>query len=78
LIALTALLHIRSLIFRCFSANRDEQKVKTDPNVAPLPPHLPLEQAKAFMSAMVKGDRSSVAVVADTARQIIGGLRERL
>lgn len=53
-------------------------EVKTDPNVAPLPPHLTLEQAKAFMSAMVKGDRSGVAVVADTARQIIGGLRERL
>jgi len=53
-------------------------EVKTDPNVAPLPPHLTLEQAKSFMSAMVKGDRGGAAVIADTARQIIGGLRERL
>ncbi len=53
-------------------------EVKTDPNVAPLPPHLTLEQAKSFMSAMVKGDRGGAALIADTARQIIGSLRERL
>ncbi|MEH3158569.1 MAG: thiamine pyrophosphate-requiring protein [Sphingomonas taxi] len=53
-------------------------EVKTDPNVAPLPPHVTLEQAKAFASFMAKGDRSAAQVVADTARQIIGGVRERL
>jgi len=53
-------------------------EVKTDPNVAPLPPHVTLEQAKAFLSSMAKGDRGTAQVVADTARQIIGGLRERL
>jgi len=50
----------------------------TDPDVAPLPPHVTLEQAKAFLSSLAKGDRSAADVVADTARQVIGGIRERL
>ncbi|SEK24394.1 pyruvate dehydrogenase (quinone) [Sphingomonas palmae] len=53
-------------------------EVKTDPNVAPLPPHVTIEQAKAFMTSMAKGDRGAMQVVADTARQIVGGVRERL
>ena len=53
-------------------------EVKTDAEVAPLPPHVTLAQAKAFVSSMVKGDRGAARVVADTARQIIGGVRERL
>jgi len=51
--------------------------VKTDPNVAPLPPHVTLAQAKAFMSSMAR-DPGAAAVFADTARQILGGLAERL
>ena len=47
-------------------------EVKTDPEVAPLPPHVTLAQAKAFMSSMGKGDRGAGQVIADTARQIIG------
>jgi pyruvate dehydrogenase (quinone) len=53
-------------------------EVKTDPNVAPLPPHVTIEQARGFMSAMIKGDRGAAQVVTETARQIIGGIRERL
>ena len=49
-------------------------EVKTDPEVAPLPPHLTLVQAKAFMSSMAKGDRGAGQVIADTARQLIGEL----
>jgi pyruvate dehydrogenase (quinone) len=45
-------------------------EVKTDPSVAPFPPHLTLAQAKGFMSAMAKGDESVGTVIADTARQI--------
>ncbi len=45
-------------------------EVKTDPEVAPLPPHLTLAQAKAFMSSMAKGDRGAGRVLADTARQV--------
>lgn len=64
---------------RALAANRPVVlEVKTDPNVAPLPPHVTIEQAKAFLSSMAKGDRGTAQVVADTARQIIGGLRERL
>ena len=53
-------------------------EVKTDPNVAPLPPHVTLQQAKAFVSSIAKGDGGATQVIADTARQIIGGVRERL
>lgn len=53
-------------------------EVKTDPNVAPLPPHITLEQAKAFMSSLVKGDSGAAHVVAETARQLLGSVRERL
>ncbi|MDB5710354.1 MAG: thiamine pyrophosphate-binding protein [Sphingomonas bacterium] len=47
-------------------------EVKTDPEVAPLPPHVTLAQAKAFMSSMSKGDRGVGQVLADTARQLFG------
>ncbi|WP_206245753.1 thiamine pyrophosphate-requiring protein [Novosphingobium terrae] len=50
-------------------------EVKTDPEVAPFPPHLTLEQAKGFMSAMVKGDKGIGAVIADTARQLINEVK---
>ena len=52
--------------------------VRTDPEVAPLPPHVTLVQAKAFMSSMAKGDRRVGQVVADTARQLVEGVKERL
>ncbi|KNC91034.1 thiamine pyrophosphate-requiring protein [Trabulsiella odontotermitis] len=46
-------------------------EVKTDPEVAPLPPHITLKQAKAFMASMAKGDRSAGQIFADTANQIM-------
>lgn len=45
-------------------------EVKTDPEVAPLPPHITLKQAKAFMASMMKGDRGAVQVLSDTASQL--------
>ena len=36
-------------------------EVKTDPDVAPLPPHLTLKEARGFMSAMAKGDGGPAA-----------------
>ncbi|MBW6524750.1 thiamine pyrophosphate-requiring protein [Sphingomonas sp. RHCKR47] len=53
-------------------------EVKTDPDVAPLPPHVTLQQAKGFLSSLAGGDRGGVGVMLETARQIIGGVRERL
>ncbi|MEH5010644.1 MULTISPECIES: thiamine pyrophosphate-requiring protein [Enterobacteriaceae] len=46
-------------------------EVKTDPEVAPLPPHITLKQAKAFMASMAKGDRSAGKIFADTANQLM-------
>jgi pyruvate dehydrogenase (quinone) len=46
----------------------------TDPNVAPLPPHITLKQARGFMTAMLAGEPDAREVLADTARQMIGSL----
>ncbi|BAN99053.1 pyruvate dehydrogenase [Plautia stali symbiont] len=46
-------------------------EVKTDQEVAPLPPHITLKQAKAFMSSMAKGDRGMAQVISDTASQLL-------
>ncbi|MDU4290330.1 thiamine pyrophosphate-requiring protein [Mixta calida] len=46
-------------------------EVKTDPEVAPLPPHITFKQAKAFMASMVKGDRGAAQVIGDTASQLL-------
>ncbi|ORM68118.1 thiamine pyrophosphate-requiring protein [Pantoea wallisii] len=46
-------------------------EVKTDPEVAPLPPHITFKQAKAFMSSMAKGDRGVTQVISDTASQLL-------
>jgi pyruvate dehydrogenase (quinone) len=35
-------------------------EVKTDPNVPPLPPHITAKEAKAFMSALGKGDKGAL------------------
>lgn len=48
-------------------------EVKTDPEVAPLPPHVTFAQAKGFMSSLAKGDRGGARVIAETVRQLIGG-----
>lgn len=47
-------------------------EVKTDPDVAPLPPHITIKEARNFVKAMAGGDPSVGNVLADTARQIIG------
>lgn len=46
-------------------------EVKTDPEVAPLPPHITFKQAKAFMASMLKGDRGAAQVIGDTASQLL-------
>ncbi|HET6940885.1 MAG TPA: thiamine pyrophosphate-requiring protein [Sphingomicrobium sp.] len=44
-------------------------EVKTDPEIAPLPPHVSLKQARGFMMSMAKDD-DATHVIVDTARQI--------
>ncbi len=49
-------------------------EVKTDPNIAPLPPHITLAQAKAFATTLFKGDPDQGNVIIDTARQVLGAV----
>jgi pyruvate dehydrogenase (quinone) len=45
----------------------------TDPEVPPLPPHITLEQAKAFASALFGGDPAAGRMVAQSLRQTVAG-----
>jgi pyruvate dehydrogenase (quinone) len=48
-------------------------EVKTDPEIAPLPPHVSLKQARHFMSSMAK-DEDAGHVLRDTARQVVNAV----
>ena len=43
----------------------------TDPNVPPLPPHITLKQARAFMGAMIAGEPEAGSIIANTARGLL-------
>jgi pyruvate dehydrogenase (quinone) len=47
---------------------------KTDPDVPPLPPHITLQQAKAFASSLAKGDPDEGGVIRNTARQVLASI----
>jgi pyruvate dehydrogenase (quinone) len=49
-------------------------EVVTDPEVPPLPPHITLEQAKAFASAVRHGDPASRRIIGQSIRQKLPGL----
>jgi pyruvate dehydrogenase (quinone) len=49
-------------------------EVKTDPNVPPLPPHITLNQAKAFASTLIKGDPEQGSVLVDTAKEVLSSV----
>ena len=51
-------------------------EVKTDPEIAPLPPHITFKEAKKFMFAMTK-DQDAGHVIRDTARQVINAVLHR-
>ena len=48
-------------------------EVKTDPEIAPLPPHISFKEAKGFMMSMAKDDDAG-HVIKDTARQVINAV----
>jgi len=48
---------------------------KTDPNVPPLPPHISFEQARAYLSSIVKGDPDAMAMIKQTAKDLVGAWR---
>src|SRR5882757_4709693 len=47
---------------------------KTDPEVPPLPPHIALKQAKAFVATLWKGDPEESGVIVGTARQVLSSI----
>ena len=47
---------------------------KTDPEVPPLPPHITGKQAKAFASALAKGDPAHGHVLLETARGVFASI----
>jgi pyruvate dehydrogenase (quinone) len=49
-------------------------EVKTDPNVPPLPPHITLDQARKFVSMLLKGDPEEGSVLVDTAKEVVSSL----
>ncbi|MFW2830799.1 thiamine pyrophosphate-requiring protein [Sphingomonas sp. ID0503] len=49
-------------------------EMKTDPNVPPLPPHISLDQAKAFTSLLFKGDPEQGSMIKNTARQVFASI----
>ncbi|HWK49699.1 MAG TPA: thiamine pyrophosphate-requiring protein [Steroidobacter sp.] len=49
-------------------------EIKADPNVPPLPPHITLQQAKAFATTLWKGDPNEGNVIIDTAKQVLGAV----
>jgi pyruvate dehydrogenase (quinone) len=49
-------------------------EVKTDPEVPPLPPHITMQQARNFMSMLIKGDPREGHLLADTARQVFASI----
>jgi len=42
--------------------------------MAPLPPHITLAQAKAFVTTLMKGDPDHGNVLIDTAKQLLGAV----
>ena len=48
-------------------------EVKTDPEIAPLPPHISFKEARQFMLSMAK-DEDAGHVIRDTARQVINAV----
>ena len=48
-------------------------EVKTDPEIAPLPPHVSFKEAKQFMFALTK-DEDAGHVIRDTVRQVINAV----
>jgi pyruvate dehydrogenase (quinone) len=51
-------------------------EVKTDREIAPLPPHISLAQAKAFMSSVAR-EKTAGHTIRDTVRQAFSSIFEK-
>jgi len=57
---------------RALSADRPALvEAITDPNVPPLPPHITLEQAKAFATSVWKGDADALGYIKQSFKQVV-------
>jgi pyruvate dehydrogenase (quinone) len=57
---------------RVLSADRPAVlEAVTDPNVPPLPPHITLEQARAFASSVLKGDAEALGFITQTVKDAV-------
>ncbi len=60
---------------RALSARRPVVlEVRTDPDVPPLPPHITLEQARHFASALLKSDPDEGGVIMQSAKQVLAAV----
>ena len=48
--------------------------VYTDPNVETLPPHITIEQASKFASALIKGDPEEGGIIKQSVKSMVGGV----
>ena len=46
----------------------------TDPDVPPLPPHITIEQAKNFMTSLLKGDPEEKGVIRQTVKGMLDSI----
>ncbi|MGE5594800.1 MAG: thiamine pyrophosphate-requiring protein [Hyphomicrobiales bacterium] len=49
----------------------------TDPEVPPLPPHITFDQAKAFLSSMIKGDEGRIPMIKQSVKDMAESVRPR-
>jgi pyruvate dehydrogenase (quinone) len=47
----------------------------TDPNVPPLPPHITVKEAKAYLEALIKRDPDAIEIVKASAKQMWASVR---
>jgi pyruvate dehydrogenase (quinone) len=45
-----------------------------DPDVPPLPPHITFDQARAYMTAVLKGDPDNVGIIKQSVKQMASGV----
>lgn len=48
-----------------------------DPDVPPLPPHITFEQAKGYMSGLIKGDPNELGILKQSTKQMLAGMTKR-
>jgi pyruvate dehydrogenase (quinone) len=57
---------------RALSSNRPVViDARTDPSVPPLPPHISLEQARAYASSVMRGDPNAIDMIRQSVKQVL-------